>query len=181
MRKVLLLAIPLIVMMALGFTFTLINVNQPQAWQGELDRYLRYKNASPSAKYEMKAVVKASKPWNLSADMSKATFGESVYYQTDYRYSVELPHQDTLGLIAGNHPNGSLMPLPYPPEKAWCVFGESRINPDNSPDGAETTSLVLIGLHQDLYNADIIIHETYAGSQDQVIEKILESIGCEFP
>ena len=125
--------------------------------------------------------MKASKPWNLSADTSKATFGESVYYQTDYRYGVELPDQDTLGLIAGNPPNGSLMPLPYSPEKAWCVFVESRISSDNSPDGEETISLVLIGLHQDLYNADIILHETYAGSQDQKTHKILESIGCEYP
>jgi hypothetical protein len=181
MRKIILLTIPLIVIIALGGTLLLININQPPVGQDELDRFLQFKSASASGKYEVQVTVKASKPWNFSADMSKVTFGESMYYQTAFRYGEETPDQDTLAIHPGEPPSGGLSPLPFPPEKLWCVFFENNINSENSLPAEETTTLVLIALHQDLYNADIIIHEVAAGSQDQTIDKIVASIGCELP
>ena len=43
------------------------------------------------------------------------------------------------------------MPMPYPPNDLWCAQL-------SSPDPA-APKVVLAGLHQDMYNAEWIVHE----------------------
>lgn len=182
MKKIVLIMIPLIVLITLGTVLLVIAVKQPPSWQDELERYLRYKNTVGSGEYEIQRTMVASKPWNFSADMSKVTFGESAYYQTDYRYGKEPPDQDTLDLIPGDAPSGSLISIPFPPEKLWCVFIETTArDTEGSLDGRERPELVLVALHQDLYNADIIVHEVDAESPELDMEEIVAEIGCEMP
>ena len=180
MKRIVLIVIPLIVIVTLGATLLIITVYQPPSSQDELKRYLQYRNTSTPEEYEIQRIMVASKPWNFNVDMSKVTFGESAYYQTDFRYGEELPDQDTLDLIPGDAPSGSLMPLPFPPEKLWCVFVENIIGTKSGFDSRERTELVLVALHQDLYNADIIIHETVAETPI-AMEEIIVEIGCEIP
>ena len=181
MRKVVLIVIPLFVMIALGITLFIITVHQPPSWQGELERYLQYKRTLASGEYEIQRTMAASKPWNFNADMSKVSFGESAYYQTDNRYGEEPPDLDTLDLMPDDAPSGSLMPLPFPPEKLWCVFIKKTMDTESSFDGQVKTELVLVALHQDLYSADIIIHEIVAQSPEVDMEEMVLRIGCEIP
>ncbi len=171
--------IPLIVIVILGMILLIITVNQPPSWQDELESYLQYKNVSTFGKYEIQRTMTASRPWNFNADISKATFGESAYYQTDFRYSEESPDQDTLDLIPGGAPSGSLMPLTFPPVKLWCVLIENTIGTENSLDRQEHTELVVVALHQDMYNADIIVHETVVELSEIGMEEMVVIIGCE--
>jgi hypothetical protein len=168
----------IITIMIFGATLLVITINQPSSWQAEFERYLQYKNFSDSEQYKMKHTIAATKPWNFYANMSKASFGESAYYQTDFRYDVTSPDQDTFDLIPGDAPSGSLMPLPFPPDKVWCVLIENTTDKESSFDGQGKAEMVLVALHQDLYNADIVIHETDVEPQEF---DIAARIGCEFP
>jgi hypothetical protein len=169
---------PIVAVMIFGATLLVITVNHPHSWQDELERYLRYKNTSGSGKYRIQSTIAAGKPWNYNADMSKASFGESAYYQTDFRYDETSPDQDTFDLILGDAPSGSLMPLPFPPNKVWCVIIENAADKQSSFDGQGKVELVLVALHQDLYNADIVIHETHVKPP---AFDIAARIGCEIP
>jgi hypothetical protein len=179
-RKLVLIAIPLIVLITLGASLYIITLNQAPTYEPELERYLQYINEAPG-QYVVGSIVKASKPWNFNADMSRVSFGESVYYQTDNRFGKGPPDQDTLDLIPGDSHSGNLRPIPYPPEQVWCVYLEHKINAKDSVSSSDHARLVLIGLHQDLYNADIIIHEVPAGSKDKEIDVIGAFVGCERP
>jgi hypothetical protein len=46
-----------------------------------------------------------------------------------------------------------LRPLPFPPEEVWCVL---------LGRGSQATSsgVVFVALHQDIHNADWVVHET---------------------
>lgn len=116
---------------------------QPSGWRAQVDDFLGYRSgltylsASP-----------ATRPAEFSAQMSGATYGDSVYYQTDF-------HRRSIG---------GPRPLPYPPDEVWCVtLAATR--------GGTTT--VFVARHVDLYNADWIIHEP-AGNPAQVMAQI----GC---
>jgi hypothetical protein len=164
--------------MIFGATLLVITVNNSSAWQDELERYLQYKNASGSGKYRIQSINAAVKPWNYYADMSKASYGESAYYQTDFRYGQTSPDQDTFDHIPSDAQSGSLMPLPFPPDKVWCVTIENSIDKESNIDRHGKAELVLVALHQDLYNADIVIHET---DVEPAAFDIAARIGCEFP
>jgi hypothetical protein len=49
------------------------------------------------------------------------------------------------------------------------------------PNGQERIELVLVALHEDLYNADGIIHETVAELSEMKIKEIVSIAGCEVP
>jgi hypothetical protein len=170
--------IPTIGIIILVTTFLVLAANRPSSWQDELERYLQYKNISGSGEYQIQSTIAATKPWNYNADMSKASFGESAYYQTDFRYGETPPDQNTFDLIPGDAPNGSLMPLPFPPDKVWCVLVENVTEKESSYNGQGKAELVLVALHQDLYNADIVTHET---DVEPLEFDIAARIGCEFP
>jgi hypothetical protein len=94
-----------------------------------------------------------------------------VYYQTTYRYVV-------LGLPATATPwpgelssaGKGLRPLPFPPIEVWCVqLGQI---------GQASPGVVLVVLHQDIYNADWILYEPAAGSVAE-LNAILSRVGCE--
>ena len=178
MRKIIFAMISIIAIMLFGATVLVITVNQPSSWQDELERYLRYKNTSGSGKYKIQSTIAATKPWNYTADMRLASFGESAYYQTDFRYDQASSDPETFDLAPGDAPSGSLMPLPFPPEKVWCVLIENTTDKAISFNGQGKTELVLVALHQDLYNADIVIHETNVEPQEV---DIAARIGCELP
>jgi hypothetical protein len=130
------------------------------SWQDALNQYLNYKNMAQRDPFTVEAVVEAAEPWNLTRDLSADAYGESVHFITR-RYRVE-PTDDSPIAPAGAS-SGSLKPLPFPPQDVWCVLLKSGKN----------LQLVFVALHQDLYNADFVIHET-VNIQDQ------DKIGCNF-
>lgn len=94
---------------------------------------------------------RARQPWNFEPEMSRIAYGASLHFQTDAG-----PTQTV---------RANLSTLPYPPQQVWCA----RLN--DSPD------VVYVGLHLDLYNADLVIH-TAAGDSRAELLKQLQAIDC---
>ena len=103
-------------------------------------------------------IVRAGQPSNFIAEMSKATYADSVYYGTTY--SLEgLPVDGSLPV---GHPSNR--PAPFPPLNLWCVYlGAS---------GRPAAAIAFIGEHHDIYNADYILHEAVDA------QAVLASVGC---
>jgi len=99
----------------------------------------------------IKQYVQASLPQNFRAEMSKASYGNTPYYVTAHRANPDYPGQK---------------PLPYPPNDLWCVQLKST-------DPA-APQVVVIALHQDIYNADWVMHEVTDP------ETVLATVGCKF-
>ena len=136
--------------------------------------YLRYQESSSQQAGAVQQIMHAARPWNLTPLMSKATFGNSVVYQTTTNYDVP----GSFGLRATATPwprefpsqRHALRPLPFPPVDAWCVL--LRQTGDASP------GVVFVAQHQDLYNADWILHEPNAESRPE-LNAIFSSVGCD--
>ncbi len=99
----------------------------------------------------IKQYVQASLPQNFQAEMSKASYGNTPYYVTTHRANPDYPGQ---------------MPLPYPPNDLWCVKLTST-------DPA-APHMVVLALHQDMYNADWVMHEVTDP------EAVAATVGCKF-
>jgi len=117
--------------------------------------YLRYQESSSQQAGAVQHIVHAARPWNLTPQMSKATFGNSVVYRTTTNY-------DAPG-------GGGPRPLPFPPVDVWCVLLRQA-------DKAQR--VVFVAEHHDLYNADWILHEPNAESRPE-LNAILSSVGCD--
>jgi hypothetical protein len=179
MRKIFLLIIPFTVIIVLGITFFMIGFDRPVEWQDDLNRYLQYKNANASWEYEVLFTVEAGSPWNVNTEMSSLSFGESMHYQTDLGYGDDSSDPDTPSTVLEAPRNGHLMALPFPPEEVWCVLlgREDNLEPHQLTD--EAVELILVALHQDLYNADYIIHEIAGGSDAKRFSEVVRAIDCE--
>jgi hypothetical protein len=179
MRKIAIISIPLAVAILLGITLIAINSNRSPDWKGDLTRYLQYKNSNIHAEYEIMSTVKARTPWNFTAEMSRGSFGESMYYQTDIRYSMDTPDHETDSILPKTSPKGDLMDLPFPPVEVWCVFLKMEDKRGDDLPAEESLSIVLVALHQDLYNSDFIIHEIEMTTQTKTPGEVVKTIGCE--
>jgi hypothetical protein len=100
---------------------------------------------------EIVQFVPARLPQNFRAEMSAASYGNTPYYATTHRTNPDYPGQK---------------PLPYPPNDVWCVKLEST-------DPA-APRMVVLALHQDIYNADWVMHEVTNS------ETVLAAVGCKF-
>lgn len=121
--------------------------------------------------------VEAKMPQNFRPEMSKVSFGNGSYYQTSYQYEsfrsdvTETPYRPVTAPIAStpglrqNYASGG-MPLPYPPNDLWCVQL-------NSAD-AKVPKVVMLALHQDIYNAEWVLHEV----TDPAV--VMPAVGCAF-
>ena len=132
----------------------------PADVQMRLEQYL----PSPHAlgKATVLSVARARQPWRFSKQMSYSVLGDSVYFQTD----------SPLTWQEGSGPS----PLPFPPKELWCALLEG----EDRQTGERSYSVVLIGLHMDMYSGDWMVHE---GPTDRSLSALLEglsTIGCDF-
>jgi len=161
MRRAIILTFPLLLATTLLVALLIaIRMNRPPDWQLELDKYVEYKDSFSSGTTAVQLVERASRPWNISRGMSHAVFGDSPYYQTDYGYSGEKRH-------------GGPRPLPFPPEDVWCVLLERDRNEET------TYAIVFVAEHQDLYNADVVMHEGASDLSTQAFVEGISRIGCD--
>ncbi len=135
--------------------------------------YLRYQDSYSHRAGAVQQIVHAARPWNLTPQMSKATFGNSVVYQTATNYDVPgsfgLRATATLWPREFSSQRNALRPLPFPPVDVWCVLLRQT-------DKAQR--VVFVAEHQDIYNADWILHEPNAESWPE-LNAILSSVGCD--
>jgi hypothetical protein len=163
MKKILYLSIPILVPGFLLILFLLYAKQQPPAWQTELEKYIAYKeHASPILITEQSA-VRSERPWKFTGDTGYIVYGDTPYYITDNTYQ------------SGRDSRFSRMPLPYPPEELWCVL--LKMEPRYAPDFFKY-QLVFVARHQDLYNADWVIHEANRPPSSPEIKQTLSRIGC---
>jgi hypothetical protein len=173
-RVVLALSLPLI-----AITVLLISTNQANprpSYQVAVEQYVAYRRSTAIPTLTIQQVVPARLPQNFRAEMSKLSFGNATYYATDWRYDQSGDHLTDVGswpaaitatMVSTQATGyGGGMPMPYPPNDLWCIQL-------SSPDPA-APKVVLAGLHQDIYNAEWIVHEVTDPAT------VLPTIGCRF-
>lgn len=162
-RRSLLLAFLLSLPVLLILALLAAEENRPQAWQAELDRYIVYRQAVVSDTLKTKVVDEGTRPWHFDAIMSRATFGENPFFQTDYGYD-------------GKSLEGAPASLPYPPQSLWCALVTSTGQDASAPHSGATYSVVIIAEHHDLHNVAMVVHEV-ADAHIPLAES-LAMVGC---
>ncbi|HBY98404.1 MAG: hypothetical protein M5U01_26045 [Ardenticatenaceae bacterium] len=178
MRRATRFILSLLIPLAFVIIVQAVEREQTAAWRFELDRYRAYKY-SDSSNGTILRVVQAQQPWYFQQDMSSLVYGDSGHYQTDYGYSnrpsgiYRLPPSPADSRLKDNR-----KPLPFPPQEVWCVLLEQSRDTDRSGE-TTTPAVVFVALHQDLYNADWVVHEGVGASVSQESRASLSRIGCE--
>lgn len=126
----------------------------PEAVQLRASAFANYVRVASGQNVAIERTVRAAHPGRFTQAMSKATYGDSVYYATAYGLQ-QLAETGRGGQRTISGPR----PLPYPPKELWCV---QLSNGDT----------IAIAQHQDMYNADWILHEI----SDQAA--IAATVGC---
>ena len=158
---------------------------EPDLRQQAVRTYVFFKRMTMAQSLTIGQYVWASMPQNFRAEMSEDSFGNSYYYQAAHPYgrvaqatfplsATLLPTQPHLTfplsatlpptVTQGGYYGG--MPIPYPPTDLWCVQL-------SSPEPA-APKVVLAALHQDIYNAEWIVHEVTDPAT------VLPAVGCRF-
>ena len=119
--------------------------------QQVVQAYVQYRGKSLSQPLVVGEYTEARLPQNFRPIMSELSYGDTPYYQTTQRTNTNYPGQK---------------PLPYPPTDLWCV---QLLTPDPT-----APKVVLAALHQDIYNAEWIVHEVTDP------ETVMAAVGCIF-
>jgi hypothetical protein len=148
--------------------------NPRPSHQLAVEEYVVYRRATGLPTLTIKQYTKARMPQNFRPDMSEKSFGNATYYQTGHRYDQQSdasiwPFTVTATTVPTltQMSYGGGKPLPYPPNDLWCA--------QLSSSDPGVPQVVLAGLHQDIYNAEWIVHEVTDS------QTVLASIGCKFP
>ena len=155
MKKIILIAIPLLVLVVIGATLFILSLNRPPEWRVELSSYQTYENVVSSQRPELVASVRASQPWNFTPEMSQVTFSDGNIFITTFA-----PDQTT--------PDG-VQPLPFPPEQLWCV---------QLREGAQS-QMVFVALHSDIYYTDWVVHIPAGVWGSSQLQATMDSLGCK--
>jgi hypothetical protein len=134
---------------------------EPPAWREQLDRYLAFQAASQSVQMTVLATSHASEPWQFTTDLGGNTIADSSFFATDLRYSSE---------------GQGVNIMPYPAAGVWCVLLRR--------EGSSTRGrrqVVFLAMHENLYNADWIVHEGAWEPFSPQFVAGLARIGCALP
>ena len=148
----------LVLVAGAGILFVIASQAQYSPQQAALSAYLRYYSTQAHG-ITVKAIVKAARPDRFTAGMSGPVIGQSPYYRTDVSYA------------GGSRMDEALRPVPYPPLEMSCVL-----------IGAEQgDTVVFVAMHQDMYNADWLVHQARAAWPGDELNAQLATVGCDFP
>jgi hypothetical protein len=164
MRKVTMLGAVFLVPIAVAIALVAIESGRPPDWQSQVDKYTAYMDEVLSQPMKMLKAQRARRPWDFGAQMSRAVYGDSGHYQTDYGYKQK---------------NVGVKPLPFPPLEVWCVLLEVEHPGSLGATQAGAYSVVFPALHQDLHSADWVLHEGAGDVLSQEFKESLSKIGCD--
>ena len=99
MKRTLALVVCALVLTVLLVALGVAELGRTPEWRVELDAYLRSAHVPASGTMEVRSIERARHPYNMSADLSRARFGNDIYYDRT---------------------------LPYPPQRVRCVLLERR-------------------------------------------------------
>jgi len=171
MKRGVLLIVALLLLVALGAGVVALlpdRAGLPAGCQAALDQYLTYKNMTLAEGLSVKAEVKAAKPGSLTQDVSYAVYGDSAHYQTDENYKEAGGEAEATTVWSKEE----LRPLPYPPEEVWCVLLERNAE-------APGYGVAFVSLHQDIYNADWVVHEVEPDPFAPASIQVASDLGCD--
>lgn len=144
-------------------------------WRSIVSDYLAYKGWT--GQVTIKQSVKARAPYNFTEAMNLSTYGEGPYYTVDtssnFNQNVTTPHP-TKG--SGNETANSFRtgrPIPYPPKEVWCVLLQRHTAED------DTFHFIFANLHEDMYNAEWIVHVGEQASFSPTFLERIASVGCD--
>ncbi len=144
-------------------------------WRSAVTDYLAYKGWTRDA--TIKQAVKARAPYKFTEEMNLSTYGEGPHYTADtsssFNRNVTTPYptKENGAETANSFRIGR--PIPYPPTEVWCVLLQRR-----TTEG-DTFHFIFANLHEDMYNAEWIIH---VGEQAPFSPTFLErvaSLNCD--
>jgi hypothetical protein len=146
----------------------------PQARAG-LGGYLASENSVASQPAIVREVAHAARPGRFDAAFSAASIGASFYFRTTRGYrSAVTPNPlilttSPLPAVPSESAAGGRA-LPFPPKDLWCVL----LNEEGG-----NGRVVYLALHEDMYNADWIVHESAGTPLDVVLTARLAAVGCD--
>jgi hypothetical protein len=164
MRKATMVGAVFLVPIAVAIGLVAFESRRPLDWQSQVDKYIAYMDEVSSKPMKMLKAERARRPWDFSAEMSLAVYGDSGHYQTDYGYQQR---------------NVGAKPLPLPPQEVWCVLLELEQHGAVDPTEEGAYRVVFPALHQDLHNADWVLHEGAGDLTSQEFMESLSKIGCD--
>ncbi len=181
MRKTIAIIIPLYVTVFFVGALVVAQISRGPGWQDALNSYLAYKKQISSGTYALQYITRARKPWNFSEDMSDLAFGESSYDQLITWNSNRAYDNNLRSILTEVQTSSIIGSITYPPKEAWCAWLSLTNTTYNIPGRKALSSVIFIALHEDLYNAEYIIHEVNTQSSDQLLMDRLTKIGCKPP
>jgi hypothetical protein len=175
MKRLLALTIAVLAPTGLVFGWLLATSGSglPVGAQARLSQYLQFQTTTSQQSYGVQRLSQAGRPWNFSSAMSDATFGDSVYYQTTHNRWAQPLAWPLVAATSGSLSRSMVgaRPLPFPPSEVWCV----RLSEVTSG----VTAVIFVALHEDLYNADWIVHESRPAARIDDVLRDLNAVGCE--
>ena len=156
----------LIVAAALLVALVTTRANEPSSWELELDKYVEYRDSLSSGSTSVELTERASRPWNFAPDMSGTVFGDSVHFEAESRYNGERNRFWTYKR------------LPYPPTEVWCASLRREPSAAGDLSVESSHSVVFVAEHQDMYCADLLVHESSSDVSDPALSETLSRIGC---
>ena len=185
MQKRILAGLPILAAALIFLGLWIVEQLSAPPWQSDLNQYIAYQASSSDSPITTQQTIQARRPWKFSANMSAGTFGDCINYQTNLCYSQDKYSPSPLLLFTpegvmdqtdiSNNQNERFTsaPLIFPPEEVRCVLVTQ------TSSGEKTDWVIYIAKHQDLYNADWIVHESSKSIADPQLKNDLASIGCE--
>ena len=175
-RPIIVILLVLIMMAAVGIIVARnLEEDLPPQAQAALDGYLTSENAVASHPAIVRQVVHAARPGRFDAAFSSASISASFYFRTSRGYrSAAIPNP--LILTTSPLPSGASeggrggRALPFPPRDLWCVL----LNQESG-----NGRVVFLALHEDMYNADWIVHESAGAPGDAALAARLAVVGCD--
>lgn len=158
MQRRFLAGVPILIIALIFLAFWIVSKSVTPPWRVQLNLYLAYKVTPPEAPIRVIKTIHAGQPWNFTAEMSGATYGNCSFFDVTHCLNVKESLPDP--------------PLPYPVDDMWCALLQT-----SSPE-QETRWVVYVAKHEALYYTDWIIHESNLGIPDQHLMNNLSLIGC---
>lgn len=145
------LAIPLVVLVAVGSVFATLEAGRVPDWRIELAKYVASRRP-PTTVVRVRAVAPARRPWNYRLEMGRPVVDDTVWGSTQ---------------------------LPFPPQRVMCALLESE-SIARSPTREPAVQVVYICHHSDaLWQAGWVIHEHRGDPFSGATHEQLSSLACD--
>lgn len=164
----------------------------PETWEDITQSYIKHRGWTLGQQVIIEQAVQARTPSHFTPEMNFHTYGGALCYYAVDETSDSYPSTRSVPYLASDLTTGTLLnpysnspysstttgsgfrtsrPIPYPPTEVWCVLLKLA--------SEDTYSVVFANLHQDMYNAQWIIHEGEKAPFSQAFLDRVASFGCD--